>query len=133
LSAASVTVRSAERSGGKVSVDCPPGFGLRCDGPVSVDGAPWPVRNQNTVWLPVGKHTVEPASSDTPFRIVGFNGTLLQARWTGSAAEFEYQSDSRAAALLDRVPGSVRVDGKDATLIPAGDHTTVLLPRGRHK
>jgi hypothetical protein len=132
LSAAGASVRSLERSGGKVSVDCPPGFGMRWEGPVSVDGAPWPVQNRETVWLPVGKHVVEPGSAEVPLRILSFNGTLLQAKWTGSAVEFEYQSDSRAAALLDQVPGGVRVDGKEALILTAADHTTLLLPRGRH-
>ena len=133
LSAATASAKSVVRAGGKVSIDCPAGFGMRWDGPVLVDGAPWPVHSKDTVWLPVGKHVVERGSSDEPMRIVGFNGTLLQARWTGFTLEFEYQSESRAAALIDQAPGGVWVDGKDPLVLTASDHTTVLLPRGRHK
>jgi hypothetical protein len=133
LSAAAANLRSTERSGNKVSVDCPSGVGLRWEGPASVDGAPWPVLSPDTVWLPAGKHVVEPGSANLPLHILGFNGTLLNARWTGATLEFEYQSESRAAALLDQPPGGAWVDGREPIVLPASGHTTLLLPRGRHK
>ncbi|HEY3838881.1 MAG TPA: hypothetical protein VGL72_20035 [Bryobacteraceae bacterium] len=133
LSAAAAGVRSSERNGAKVSLDCPPGVGIRWEGPVNLDGSPWPVQDQNTVWLPVGKHIVEPGSVVLPVHIVGFNGTLLSARWTGITLEFEYQSESRAAALLDQAPKSAWVDGREPVILPSSGHTTLLLPRGHHK
>lgn len=136
LSAAAASVRSAERSATRVAVDCLPGFGLRWDGPALVDGVPWPVRNRDTVWLPVGKHIVEPGGSEVPLRVLGFNGILMNAKSSGTTIELEYQSDSRATALLDRQPAGVcvdGVDGKEPLIIRAADHSTLLLPRGRHK
>jgi hypothetical protein len=132
LSAASANGRSAQHSGAKVTIDCPPGFGIRWDGPVTVDGDAWPIQSQDTVWLPVGVHTVEAGGSTVPLRILSFNGTLLKARWTGFTAELEYVSESRAAALLDHAPGAAWVDGKEALTLPASDHVTLLLPRGHH-
>ncbi len=129
---AAVAPRSEERTSGGVTVDCPAGLGLRWDGPVTVDGAAWPFHSRDTVWLPVGKHLVQPGVAEIPMRILGFNGTLLQARWTGSGVEFEYESDSRAAALLEEAPAGAWVDGKVPVILAAGDHTTLLLPRGRH-
>jgi hypothetical protein len=133
LPSAAIAPKSAVRTAKGVTVDCPPGLGVHWAGPVSVDGAPWPFHNRHTVWLPVGKHLVQPAASDVPLRILGFNGTLLQARWTGFTVEFEYESDSRAAAMIEGVPGGAWVDGKVPLTLAAGDHTTLLLPRGRHK
>jgi len=131
--AAAVAPLSEEHTANGVLVDCPAGLGLRWDGPVSVDGAPWPFHNRETVWMPVGRHLAEPGGAEVPVRILGFNGTLLQARWTGVAVEFEYQSDSRAAALLEEPPAGAWVDGKKPLILAAGSHTTLLLPRGRHK
>ena len=133
LSAAGATVRKVDRSGGKLSLDCPAGFGVRWKGPVMVDGLPWPVQSGDTAWLPVGQHLVEPGSADLPLRVLGFNGTLLNARWTGFTVELEYQSESRAAALLDQKPAGARVDGKEPLVFSGPGHTTLLLPRGHHK
>lgn len=45
LPAASVAPLSEERAANGWKVDCPPGLGLRWDGPVLVDGEPWPFHN----------------------------------------------------------------------------------------
>jgi hypothetical protein len=131
LSAAASSAR-VTRTGGRLSLDCSPGFGMRWDGPVSVDGVPWPVQNRDTVWLPVGRHVVEPGSTEVPLKILAFNGTIEQVRSTGLSIEVEYQSDSKAIALLDRAPAGAWVDGNQPVLISAGDHTAVMLPRGSH-
>jgi hypothetical protein len=133
VSAAAASAKGLVRVGTKTSIDCPPGFGMRWEGPVLVDGAPWPVESGDTVWLPVGTHVVRPGTVELPLRIVAFNGTLLQARWTGFTLELEYQSESRAAALLNQAPGGAWVDGQEPLTLAASDHTTLLLPRGRHK
>jgi hypothetical protein len=133
LPAAAVAPRSEQRTAKGVALDCPPGLGLRWRGPVLVDGSPWPFHNADTVWLPVGKHTVQPGTSEVPLRILGFNGTLIQGRWTGFTVEFEYEGESRAAALLNEPPAGAWVDGKVPVILEATGHTTLLLPRGRHK
>jgi hypothetical protein len=106
---------------------------MRWDGPALVDGAPWPVQSHDILWLPVGRHVVERGTVELPLRVLGVNGTLLQARWTGFTVELEYQSESRAAVLLDRAPAGAWVDGKEPVTLANPDHTTLLLPRGRHK
>ncbi len=133
LSAAAANPKASERSPRVVSVDCGPGFGVRWNGPALVDGVPWPVQSRETVWLPVGKHVVEPAASELPLRVIGFNGTLLHAKWTGFTIELEYQSEARASAMLDGAPDGVWVDGKEPLTVAGGDRTTLLLPRGHHK
>jgi hypothetical protein len=133
LPAATVAPRSVERMGDGFIIDSSRGVGLRWRGPISVDGAPWAFHNRDTAWLPAGKHTVTAGRSEPPVQVVGLNGTLLNAHWSGSALEFEYESDCRAAALLAGASGRESVDGKTPEMLSAGDHTTLLLPRGRHK
>ncbi len=130
---AAVAPRSVKRVNEGVTVDCPPGLGMRWKGPVSVDGLPWAFHSRDTVWLPVGKHFVQAGSVEVPLRILGFNGTLLKARWTGSSLEFEYESDSRAAMLVEEPFGAALVDGKTVLTMTATGHTAIWLPRGRHQ
>ncbi len=133
LAAAAATPREVQRKDGAVSLECSAGLGLRWEGPVLMDGAPWPFHSRDTVWVPKGKHVVQGGSQELPLRVVAFNGTLLQARWTGSGTEFEYERDSRAAALVEGTSVGAWADGKPVPSLAAGDHTTLLLPRGRHR
>jgi hypothetical protein len=133
LSAASAVGRLSNTSNSPLTVESANGIGVRWSGPATVDGTLWPVRSSEAVWLPPGKHTIEKATADAPLRLTSFNGTLLSATWTGATLEFEYTSDSRAAALLQQPPGAAWVDGREAVIMAAPDHSTLLLPRGRHR
>jgi hypothetical protein len=133
LSAAAAGATGVERVGDGVSINCRSGLGLKWEGPALVDGAPWPVQSREVVWLSAGKHVVTKGSAEVPLRILAFNGTLLQARWTGFTVELEYQSDSKATALLSQSPAGVWVDGREPVILDGTDHTTILLPRGHHK
>jgi len=115
------------------NLDCPPGTGVRWEGPAAVDGIPWPIRSNNTIWMPSGKHTISHTENDPPIMITAFNGTLLKARWTGATLELQYSSDSRATAIVKTKPKKVSVDGREAIAVDTPDHTTLLLPRGRHE
>jgi hypothetical protein len=132
LSAAGAVPRKLERAGDQLTIDCPPGFGLRWSGPALVDGVPWPVQDTETLWLPVGVHLIEHGKTTPPLKMLGFNGTLVSARWTGATLEFNYTSDSRATALLNTSSLHAAVDGREAQLLRADGHTTLLLPRGKH-
>jgi hypothetical protein len=133
LPAATADVRSVQRVDGGIVVDSPRGVGLRWEGPALVDGAAWPFHTRDTVWLPAGKHTVTAGTSDPPLQVLGLSATLLNACSTASTVEFEYDGDSRAAVLVAGNFGRALVDGKSPEVITAGDHITLLLPRGRHK
>ncbi len=128
-SAAAATTR-IDTIGPKTVVDSSAGFGLPWKGPATVDGQLWPALNNETVWLPAGPHSVEPATQAAPLRVVHFNGELRSARvLSDSAIEFSYRSSSRAIAIFDRIPSMLNIDGQPANSPSA---LAVLLPRGQH-
>jgi hypothetical protein len=97
-----------------------------------VDGHLWPAGDDETVWLPAGTHSVEPAKPSSAARLVRLNGELKSARSVNAGEiEFSYQSTARAIAVLDRAPRRIRIDGSERKLEMVGP-TTVLLPRGEH-
>ncbi len=108
------------------------GVGIPWKGAANVDGKPWPVADDETVWLPAGVHSVEQAQDKAAApQVVRFNGDLLSASVVSAGTiEFTYQSSARAIAVLDRAPRSVHVDGKEFPVPPGS--TTILLPHGQH-
>ena len=126
LLAAASTVTRIEPIGPKLAVDSASGVGLPWKGPAKVDGQPWPARDDETVWLPAGPHTVEPGTTTEAPRLLHLSGDLKSARIVNATTiEFAYRSQSRAIALLDRAPRKIQIDGEDAPL-------SLLLPRGQH-
>jgi len=93
-----------------------------------VDGVPWPVRDGSTVWIPAGRHAIEPAPAFKAPRLVRLTADLKSARVVDSSTiEFAYQSRSRAIAILDRAAQRIEIDG-----IPFNATTPLMLPRGEH-
>ena len=122
-----------EAIGSKTILDSPGGVGLRWRGPALVDGEVWPAADDESVWLPAGPHTVEPAkTAGAGPRLLYLNAELRAARTVGpKKIEFSYRSASRAIAVFDRFPGSIELDGNAAAGVMAGP-ATLLLPRGQH-
>jgi len=132
LPSAAAAAAGIERTGSKTTVDSLIGVGLPWKGPSSVDGMPWPVADEETVWLPAGTHTIEATGASGGLHLLRLNGELKAARWvSASSIEFSYQSNARAIAVLDRTPQIVRIDGKESPFERAGP-ATVLLPPGSH-
>jgi hypothetical protein len=130
LSSAAAAVTRIEKIGPKTVVDSPAGVGLPWKGPAAVDGSPWPIADDETVWVPAGAHSVEPAAPSSSPRVLRFNGDLRAARIVGPGIiEFAYQSSSRAIAVLDRPARHIEVDGLP---VPPSGSRTILLPRGQH-
>jgi hypothetical protein len=136
LPAAASEVSRVQVTGGKLIVDSPHGAGVAWDGPALVDGAPWPVADGSTVWLPAGSHLIEKAAAPAAARLLDFNGDLQSAALRPSGLEFSYTSASRALAVLDKRPALLLIDGAPAPLEPlaaAGPaRFTLSLPRGQH-
>ena len=130
LSAAAASAERAERNGAKLALESKRGVGVEWTGPAVVDGRPWPVADDRTVWLPPGAHSVQPGSTPVPLRLVDFNGRLRSAASTGMGLEFVYESDGRALARFDDAIQRVEIDGVEAHPDLAGD--VLLLPRGQH-
>ncbi len=134
LSAAAASVDKAEQNGSKLVIGSKYGVGVPWQGPATVNGKAWPVRDPSTLWLPAGPQVIEPALKDTKSHLLDFNGTLLSASATTSGIELAYRSDSRALAILDTRPMKVEIDGELAKpeLLESGRNTVMLLPRGQH-
>lgn len=130
VAAAASTVTGIEQSGGKLSIDSKSGIGVPWRGPALVDGRPWPVRSDDTLWLPAGAHTIEPGAGETAARITDINAALTTATATPRGIEISYRSDSRALARLDRQPRTIDIDGAAST--PAFLEGALVLPKGQH-
>jgi len=131
LPAAGSAVTRIERIGPKTVIEST-GVGLAWKGPAMVDGQVWPAADDDTVWIPPGSHSVEPAAASPKLRLLRLSGDLKAARVTNTAAiEFSYQSEARAIAVLDRVVSRVEIDGIEVVPRTAG-RATLLLPRGQH-
>lgn len=117
-----------EAIAGKVVVESKRPIGVRWQGPALVDGEPWPVRDDRTVWLPAGRHTVMPGGSDGP-RLLRFNGELRGARRSGAGQlEFSYHGAARVIGVLDRLATRVVIDG----VAQSANSRILMLPRGQH-
>jgi hypothetical protein len=108
---------------------------VRWEGPASVDGRPWPIRDRERVWLPPGEHVLSRANSGPGCSVLDFNGTIESAASLAGGIELVYSSGARAMATLDRKPLRLTLDGHatDLDLIgEAGGAWVLRLPRGRH-
>jgi len=132
LPSAAAAVTRIEKVGPKTVVDSVAGAGIPWKGSASLDGMPWPVQDDETLWLPAGAHAVEPATAPQSLRLVRLNADLKSARIVDTATiEFSYTSSARAIAILSRPAAKLQIDGADAALTPAGT-ASLLLPRGQH-
>jgi hypothetical protein len=130
LSSAAAGVSRAENVNGKLVMDSLHGAGVPWKGPGLVDGKPWPVASDSTIWLPPGAHAVESAREAPASRVVDFNGDLKMAAVTSAGIEFTYQSSARAMAMLERPPAKLQIDGVEQA--PQMSGNVLLLPRGQH-
>ena len=132
LPSAAAAVTRVEKVGPKTVVDSVLGAGVPWKGQAMVDGAPWPVADGETVWLPAGAHSLEPATGVPGPHLLRLTADLESGRAVNATTiEFSYQSNARAIAILDRAPLELHVDGSSEPLLPAGPKT-IFLPRGQH-
>ena len=132
LPSSAAAVSRMEKLGAKTIVDSVGGAGIPWKGAALVDGQPWPAADSETVWVPAGAHSIEPAPQAATVHLLRFNGDLTGARYAGpSSIEISYKSLARAIAVMDRKVRIVEVDGVEATAARAG-LSTILLPRGQH-
>ncbi len=134
LGAAAANVDKVEQSGSRLIVDSRYGVGVRWQGPAIVNGRPWPVRDDSTLWIPAGPTVIEPAASELHARILDFNGNLRSASIAPGSLQFSYQSNSRAIAVLNAKPQNVEIDGAplESKTVASGPNFVLMLPRGQH-
>jgi hypothetical protein len=134
LASAAARVDKVQQDGRRLIVDSRYGVGVPWQGPAIVNGRLWPVHDQTTLWVPAGPNVIEPAPKDPVLRMLDFNGDLRSANVSAAGLEFSYQSNARAAAVLNMRPGKLEVDGTatNQTILESGPNYVVLLPRGQH-
>jgi hypothetical protein len=135
LSAAAAPVSRAERIGTRLAVESKFGVGVPWNGPVLVDGRPWPVTDGALAWIPPGAHILEPGRLEAPARLLDLNADLVAASAEAGAIQFSYRSGSRALAVLDRQPARLEIDGSPEPLRLAGSEPgrwVLELKRGQH-
>ena len=111
LASAAAEVDKVQQDGRRLIVDSRYGVGVPWQGPAMVNGRVWPVHDQTTLWLPAGPNVIEPAQKDPAMRMLDFNGNLRSASASAAGLEFSYQSNARAAAVLNARPIKLEVDG----------------------
>jgi hypothetical protein len=114
----------------KLTVRAANNVGLRWTGPALVDGKPWPIADADTIWLPAGTHTIQPAANAPALRMLDFNGELISVSAQPGSIEFGYRSSAQALAILERPPQRVEIDGLEAH--PPFTGKVLTLPRGQH-
>jgi hypothetical protein len=132
MSPASALVTHAELDGGDLIIESPYGVGLNWSSAVFLDGKDWPVRDDQHIWVPVGRHVLHESPTPSALRVLDFNGTLISAAIRSEGIELNYESESRALVQMDRRPTRLVVDGKPSDLNLCGEFV-VSLPRGKHK
>jgi hypothetical protein len=138
LASAAANVEKAEQSGSRLTIDSHAGVGVPWQGPALVNGRPWPVRSDTTLWLPAGPNVIEPAPSGPgvkdALRMIDFNGDLHSAGVINDGLRFTYESSARALALLNARPRKIELDGVPSNLKlgAAGSGFVLTLPRGQH-
>ena len=120
--------------GEKLLVDSPYGAGIRWEGEAQVDGRLWPAGDGQTLWIPRGRHTIQPATRRPAMRLLDLTGELVSAASLEGGLEFTYQSSARAFAILESRPGKVRIDSLPVRPpeLESPGRVTLQLPHGRH-
>jgi hypothetical protein len=100
-------------------------------GPVDVDGKPWPLQSRTFVLAPCGRHRLNTGVQQPGIRIADFNGELESASAGSHSVELAYNSRSRAIAVLAAPVSEIEVDGQKypvslSVLLPAGQHVVTF-------
>ena len=134
LSSAAANVDKAEQEGSRVTVYSRYGVGIPWQGPANVNGRPWPVRDDQALWLPAGSNVIEPAQKDPSVRMLDFNGNLRSANASPGGLQISYQSNSQALAIVHPRPGKIEIDGIEynGKMLDSGANVVLILPRGQH-
>ncbi|MDZ7639019.1 MAG: alpha-amylase family protein [Bryobacterales bacterium] len=134
LAAAALPAVRASRQGDSIVVESAQPIGVEWRGPVRVNGRPWAAKDESTVWLPRGRHTLEAGGEDPALILRRFSGEVRHVHSAGRRLEFHYASDTRAIATFDEAPARLWVDGQQlsAPVYEAVQGYYLLLPAGEH-
>lgn len=146
LAAAAAPETRLHRDGDAVIVESRFPVGLRWRGPALVNGRTWAAREgterqpgpdateTDTLWLPAGRHRVEPGEHSPGLVLQHLTGTLQQVRSSAGKLELHYNSASRAVAVFSAAPARLWIDEQVTpveTWRGASGHS-LFLPAGEH-
>ncbi|MFL6465195.1 MAG: hypothetical protein ACJ73N_12395 [Bryobacteraceae bacterium] len=132
LPAAATTARVLPVAADEVEISAAEPTRVAWNGPVKIDGKPWPVQDAEYVLAPAGTHRLTAATEQPAVTLIDFNGDIQSAIAGKNSVDLAYVSRSRAIAKLNSPVASVEVDG---VLLPkpfASGNKSIMLPAGQH-
>jgi hypothetical protein len=133
LPAASTTAHVEQEAAGAETVDAAECARIAWHGPADVDGRAWPVRTDQAVIMPIGKHRLTVGSKAAAVELSDFNGEMRNASVSAASTDLAYVSRSRAVAMVASKVSMIEVDGtqfwKAGTDVAP---TSFMLPAGQH-
>jgi hypothetical protein len=107
LAAAAAPGRAAELGGGAWEARLERTAALEWEGCAMVNGARWGARSEGRLLLPAGNWKVERCEGGAEVQLKDFNGELLGLERVGGRLRVEYESRTRAIAILPGEPERV--------------------------
>jgi hypothetical protein len=135
LASAAAVPDRVDRVGGKLVIESPKEIGIPWQGSATVNGLPWAQLDGETLWLPAGKHAIEPRAGQAPLRLLDISAAIRTVASSPEGLDIAYHSDSSAWAIIDRKPKTMHLDGEPLfTFVRPIENGRWLirLPRGQH-
>ncbi len=133
LPAAAARARVTESAPDELDVQTVQPVRIPWNGPVEMDGKPWPLKDNAGVLIPSGTHKLSTGVSDPPVTIAAFNGNVRSVAIDGDTVELSYGNATRALVSLASPVASIDVDGTPFWKPDAsGAGNPVVLPSGEH-
>ena len=132
LPVAAATAKIAPIANGEIEINAAEPTRLKWNGPVTIDGKPWPVQDTEYVLTPAGKHRLAVAAESPVVTLTDFNGDIQSAVTGQNSIDLAYVSRSRAIAQTNSPVASVEVDGVRLPKSAGTDDRSILLPAGQH-
>jgi hypothetical protein len=133
LPSAAATATMIEKSVDELDIDAPEETRVLWQGPVELDGKLWPIKSEEFVIAPAGKHRLSAGTAEPAVRIADFNGEVRSAVGTQTSIDVSYSSRSRAIALFGSPVSAIQVDGAPFWKRAVDEHAmSILLPAGQH-
>jgi hypothetical protein len=133
LPVAANTAKLQDKNANELEVDSADCTRVNWHGAVNVDGKAWPLRNEQALLAPVGKHVLTAGSVTPAVELRDFNGAVLGAEVTATRTDVSYVSRTRAVAVFASKVSAIDVDGmKFWKADTANAVDSVMLPSGQH-
>jgi hypothetical protein len=133
LPVAANTAKLQDKNASELEVDSADCTRVTWHGAVNVDGKAWPVRNEQALLAPVGKHLLTAGSVTAAVELRDFNGAVQGAAVAANRTDVSYISRTRAVAVFASKVSSIEVDGLKFWKADAANAVgSVMLPSGQH-